>query len=181
MCLRDIRHNKFENSFNRNMFWHQNINNKHSWLIKILSITSQIWANSKISPEQVQQGFAQFIKLYNSEEYSKTESSKHFPSLQRHFFVKWWNQFSKAELDKVKIWFKSNLEFLKPTDLKTSLFLNHKSQLATLLAGSKSSKCCILNKKQNLPLRGRSQLQPLLRMFSTKMKMILALMKIKSV
>ncbi|RDX65826.1 hypothetical protein CR513_55486, partial [Mucuna pruriens] len=35
--------------------------------------------------------------------YSKTENNKHFPILQRHFFVKWWNQFDapKAESDKL--------------------------------------------------------------------------------
>ncbi|RDY13138.1 hypothetical protein CR513_01981, partial [Mucuna pruriens] len=132
----------------------------------------------EIFPDQVQQGFAQFIKLYNSEEsrilanlkyfsifalawifswqyrYNKTENSKHFPSLQRHFFVKWWNQFdaSKAGLDKVKIWFNSNLEFLKPADPETSIFLNQKSQLAALLAGSKSREHLTKNLEEILKL-----------------------------
>ena len=55
-------------------------------------------------------------------------------------FAKWWNQFdaSKAEPDKVKIWFKAYPEFLKATDPDTSLFLNQKSQLAAFLAGSNS-------------------------------------------
>ncbi|RDY12614.1 hypothetical protein CR513_02550, partial [Mucuna pruriens] len=132
----------------------------------------------KIFPEQIQQGFAQFTKLYNFEEsriptdlkhfssfalawifswqyrYSKTENNKHFPILQRHFFVKWWNQFdaSKEEPDKVKIWFKSNPEFLKPTDLDTSLFLNQKSQLAAFLARSKSKKHLTNNLKEVLKM-----------------------------
>ncbi|KAH1210109.1 hypothetical protein GmHk_15G044480 [Glycine max] len=80
----------------------------------------------KIFPEQVQQGFAQFNKHFNSQEsqiladlkyfssftlswifswqyrYSKTENNKQFPSLQHDEFVKWWNQFdtSKAQPDK---------------------------------------------------------------------------------
>ncbi|RDX80057.1 hypothetical protein CR513_39433, partial [Mucuna pruriens] len=142
------------------VFWHQNINNKHSWLIYtnieynfpnwFISWWTQFRPIPKIFPEQVQQGFAQFTKLYNSEEYNKTESSKHFPSLQRHFFVKWWNQFdaSKAKPDKVKIWFKSNPEFLKPANPETSLFLNQKSQLASLLAGSKSKENLTKNLKE---------------------------------
>ena len=81
----------------------------------------------KIFPEQVQHGFSQFNKMFNSQEslipadlkyfssfslswifsqqykYSKMENNKQFPSLQRHAFVKWWNQFdaSKAKPDKV--------------------------------------------------------------------------------
>ncbi|KAH1210120.1 hypothetical protein GmHk_15G044496 [Glycine max] len=99
---------------------------------------------SKIFPEQVHQGFAQFNKHFNSQEspiladlkyfscftlswifswqyrYSKTENNKQFPSLQRHGFVKWWNQFdtSKAQPDK----FKAHLEFLKAPDQETSFF-----------------------------------------------------------
>ncbi|RDX80014.1 hypothetical protein CR513_39486, partial [Mucuna pruriens] len=175
------------------VFWHQNINNKHSWLIYFKTNTEYNFPNwfiswwSQFGPilenflEQVQQGFVQFIKLYNSEEYSKIESSEHFPTLQRHFFVKWWNQFdaSKAEPDKVKIWFKFNPEFLKPTDPETSLFLNQKTS-------KRFSKCYILKKKHNLPPRRKKPVlqQLLLRMSSTKMKMIVLvsiLMKIKSV
>ncbi|KAL5165064.1 hypothetical protein HKD37_18G050258 [Glycine soja] len=60
--------------------------------------------------------------------------------LKGHAFVKWWNQFdtTKAELDKVKIWFKAHPKFLKASDLETSLFLNQKSKLVAFLAGSKS-------------------------------------------
>jgi len=37
--------------------------------------------------------------------YGKTKNNKQFPSLQRHAFVKWWNQFdtSKAAPNQVKI------------------------------------------------------------------------------
>ena len=87
--------------------------------------------------------------------YSKTENNKQFPSIQRHAFVKWWNQFdaSKAESDKVKIWFKAHLEFLKAVDPKTSLFLNQKkSQLAALLAGSNSKEHLTKNLKEVLKL-----------------------------
>ncbi|KAL5159109.1 hypothetical protein HKD37_15G043463 [Glycine soja] len=131
----------------------------------------------KIFPEQVQQGFAQFNKHFNSQEsqiladlkyfssftlswifswqyrYSKIENNKQFSSLQRHGFVKWWNQFdtSKAQLDKVKIWFKTHLEFLKAPDPETSLFLNQKSQLAAFLARSNSKEH--LTKKLKEPRR----------------------------
>ncbi|RZB65540.1 hypothetical protein D0Y65_041563 [Glycine soja] len=87
------------------------------------------------------------------DEYSKTEN-KQFPSLQRHGFVKWWNQFdtSKAQLDKVKIWFKTHLEFLKAYDLETSLILNHKSQLAAFLARSNSKEHLMKKLKDVLQL-----------------------------
>ncbi|RDY04189.1 Enzymatic polyprotein, partial [Mucuna pruriens] len=86
--------------------------------------------------------------------YSKTENNKHFPTLQRHFFVKWWNQFdaSKVEPDKVKIWFKANPKFLRPADPETSLFLNQKSQLAAFLAGSKSKEHLTKNLKEVLKM-----------------------------
>ncbi|RDX97414.1 hypothetical protein CR513_19810, partial [Mucuna pruriens] len=86
--------------------------------------------------------------------YNKTENNKHFPTLQRHFFIKWWNQFdaSKAESDKVKIWFKANPEFLRPADPETSLFLNQKSQLAAFLAGSKSKEHLTKNLKEVLKM-----------------------------
>ncbi|RDY00307.1 Orf V, partial [Mucuna pruriens] len=147
------------------VFWHQNINNKHSWLIYFKTNTkynfpnwfiswwSQFGPIPEIFPEQVQQRFAQFTKLYNFEEsqipvdlkyfsnfalewifswqyrYNKTESNKYFPTLQRHFFVKWWNQFdaSKVESDK-------------------------KSQLAALLAGFKSKEHLTKNLKEILKM-----------------------------
>ncbi|KAL5193298.1 hypothetical protein HKD37_20G055540 [Glycine soja] len=82
--------------------------------------------------------------------YSKTENNKQFPSLQRHAFVKWWNQFdaSKAEPDQVKIWFKAHSKFLKVADPETSLFLNQKSQLAAFLAGSNSKEHLTKNLKE---------------------------------
>jgi len=56
--------------------------------------------------------------------HGKTENNKQFLSLQRHAFVKWWNQFdaSKAEPDQVKIWFKAHPEFLKVVDPETSTY-----------------------------------------------------------
>ena len=86
--------------------------------------------------------------------YRKTENNKQFPSLQRHAFVKWWNQFdtSKAEPDKVKIWFKAHPEFLKAADQETSLFLNQKSQLAAVLVGSNSKEHLTKNLKEVLQL-----------------------------
>ena len=86
--------------------------------------------------------------------YSKTENNKQFPSLQRHAFVKWWNQFdtSKAQPAKVKIWFKVHLAFLKAPDPETSLFLNQKSQLAAVLVGSNSKEHLTKNLKEVLQL-----------------------------
>ncbi|KAL5179503.1 polyprotein [Glycine soja] len=159
-----------------NVFWHQNSKFKHSWLIYFKNNTVYNFPNwflqwwnyfgpiPQIFPEEVQQGFQQFNKLYNSKEsripadlkyfssfslswifswqyrYGKTENSKQYPPLQRHAFVKWWSQFdtSKAAPEQVKNWFQSNPEFLKPADPETSLFLNQKSQLAAFLASSKS-------------------------------------------
>ncbi|KAG5059726.1 hypothetical protein JHK87_000755 [Glycine soja] len=159
-----------------NVFWHQNSKFKHSWLIYFKNNTVYNFPNwflqwwnyfgpiPQIFPEEVQQGFQQFNKLYNSKEsripadlkyfssfslswifswqyrYGKTENSKQYPPLQRHAFVKWWSQFdtSKAAPEQVKNWFQSNPEFLKPVDPETSLFLNQKSQLAAFLASSKS-------------------------------------------
>ncbi|KAH1242233.1 hypothetical protein GmHk_07G019604 [Glycine max] len=96
------------------------------------SIIFQIGSFNEIFLEQVQQGFAQFHKMFNYQEsripadlkyfsnfslYSKTKNNKQYSSLQRHAFFKWWNQFdaSKAEPDKVKIWFKAHPKFLKAT------------------------------------------------------------------
>ncbi|XP_040865536.1 factor of DNA methylation 5 [Glycine max] len=86
--------------------------------------------------------------------FSKTENNKQFPSLQHDEFVKWWNQFdtSKAQPDKVKIWFKAHLEFLKAPDPETSLFLNQKSQLAAFLARSNSKEHLMKKLKEVLQL-----------------------------
>jgi len=163
---------------------------KHSWLIYFKTNTVYNFSNwflqwryffgpiPKIFPEQVQQGFAQFNKHFNSQEskiladlkyfssftlswifswqyrYSKTENNKQFPSLQHDEFVKWWNQFdtSKAQPDKVKIRFKAHLEFLKAPDPETSLFLNQKSQLAAFLATSNSKEHLMKKLKEVLQL-----------------------------
>ncbi|KAH1221794.1 hypothetical protein GmHk_12G035129 [Glycine max] len=173
-----------------NVFWHQNSKFKHSWLIYFKNNTVYNFPNwflqwwnyfgpiPQIFPEEVQQGFQQFNKLYNSKEsriladlkyfssfalswifswqyrYGKTENSKQYPPLQRHAFVKWWSQFdtSKAAPDQVKNWFQSNPEFLKPADPETSLFLNQKSQLAAFLASSKSKESLAKNLKEVLQL-----------------------------
>ncbi|KAH1262177.1 polyprotein [Glycine max] len=173
-----------------NVFWHQNSKFKHSWLIYFKNNTVYNFPNwflqwwnyfgpiPQIFPEEVQQGFQQFNKLYNSKEsripaylkyfssfalswifswqyrYGKTENSKQYPPLQRHAFVKWWSQFdtSKAAPDQVKNWFQSNPEFLKPADPETSLFLNQKSQLAAFLASSKSKESLAQNLKEVLQL-----------------------------
>ena len=107
----------------------------------------------QIYPEEVQQGFNQFSRMFNNQEsripadlmyfssfalswifswqykYGKTENNKQYQPLQRHAFVKWWTQFdtSKAAPSPVKNWFQSHPEFLKPADPETSLFLNQKS------------------------------------------------------
>uniref|UniRef100_A0A0R0F1B8 Reverse transcriptase/retrotransposon-derived protein RNase H-like domain-containing protein n=1 Tax=Glycine max TaxID=3847 RepID=A0A0R0F1B8_SOYBN len=173
-----------------NVFWHQNSKFKHSWQIYFKNNTVYNFPNwflqwwnyfgpiPHIFPEEVQQGFQQFNKLYNSKEsripadlkyfssfvlswifswqyrYGKTENSKQYPPLQRHAFVKWWSQFdtSKTAPDQVKNWFQSNPEFLKPADPKTSLFLNQKSQLAAFLASSKSKESLAQNLKEVLQL-----------------------------
>lgn len=72
--------------------------------------------------------------------------------MQRHAFVKWWNQFdaTKAEPDKVKMWFKAHPEFLKTVDPETSLFLNQKSKLAAFLTGSKLKEHLTKNLKEVL-------------------------------
>ncbi|KAL5143053.1 hypothetical protein HKD37_09G026104 [Glycine soja] len=87
-------------------------------------------------------------------EYNKIEHNKQFPSLERHAFLKRWNQFdtTKAESDKVKIRFKAHPEFLKVADLETSLFLNQKSKLVAFLAGSKSKDHLTKNLKKVLQL-----------------------------
>ncbi|KAH1210398.1 hypothetical protein GmHk_15G044720 [Glycine max] len=173
-----------------NVFWHQNSKFKHSWLIYFKNNTVYNFPNwflqwwnyfgpiPQIFSEEVQQGFQQFNKLYNSKEsripadlkyfssfalswifswqyrYGKTENSKQYPPLQRHAFVKWWSQFdtSKAAPDQVNNWFQSNPEFLKPADQETSLFLNQKSQLAAFLASSKSKESLAQNFKEVLQL-----------------------------
>ncbi|KAH1233233.1 hypothetical protein GmHk_09G025725 [Glycine max] len=173
-----------------NVFWHQNSKFKHSWLIYFKNNTVYNFPNwllqwwnyfgliPQIFPEEVQQGFQQFTKLFNSKEsripadlkyfssfalswifswqyrYGKTENIKQYPPLQRHAFVKWWSQFdtSKAAPEQVKNWFQSNPEFLKPTDPETSLFLNQKSQLAAFLASSKSKESLAQNLKEVLQL-----------------------------
>ncbi|KAH1265451.1 putative Polyprotein CP [Glycine max] len=173
-----------------NVFRHQNSKFKHSWLIYFKNNTAYNFPNwflqwwnyfrpiPQIFPEEVQQRFQQFNKLYNSKEsripadlkyfssfalswifswqyrYGKTENSKQYPPLQRHAFVKWWSQFdtSKAAPDQVKNWFQSNPEFLKPADPETSLFLNQKSQLAAFLASSKSKESLAQNLKEVLQL-----------------------------
>jgi len=173
-----------------NVFWHQNSKFKHSWLIYLKNNTVYNFPNwflqwwnyfgpiPQIFPEEVQQGFQQFNKLFNSKEsriptdlkyfssfalswifswqyiYGKTENSKLYPPLQRHAFVKWWSQFdtSKAAPDQVKNWFQSNPEFLKPVDPETSLFLNQKSQLPAFLASSKSKESLAQNFKEVLQL-----------------------------
>ncbi|KAH1262561.1 polyprotein [Glycine max] len=162
----------------------------HSWLIYLKNNTTYNFPNwflqwwnyfgpiPQIFPEEVQQGFQQFNRLYNSKEsripvdlkyfssfalswifswqyrYGKTENNKQYPPLQRHAFVKWWSQFdtSKAAPDQVKNWFQSNPEFLKPADPETSLFLNQKSQLAAFLASSKSKESLAQNLKEVLQL-----------------------------
>ncbi|KAL5159038.1 polyprotein [Glycine soja] len=173
-----------------NVFWHQNSKFKHSLLIYFKNNTAYNFPNwflqwwnyfgpiPQIFPEEVQQGFEQFNKLYNSKEsripadlkyfssfalswifswqyiYGKTENNKQYPPLQRHAFVKWWSQFdtSKAAPDQVKNWFQSNPEFLKPADPETSLFLNQKSQLAAFLASAKSKESLAQNLKEVLQL-----------------------------
>ena len=86
--------------------------------------------------------------------YGKMKSNKQFPSVQRHAFIKWWNQFgtSKAVPDQVKIWFQAHPEFLKVVDLETSLFLNQKSRLAAFLANSKSKESLAKNLTKVLQL-----------------------------
>uniref|UniRef100_A0A0R0JTA5 DUF7746 domain-containing protein n=1 Tax=Glycine max TaxID=3847 RepID=A0A0R0JTA5_SOYBN len=129
-------------------------------------------------PSSITHSTIQILKMYNSQEsqiptdlkyfssfalswifswqyrYSKMENNKQFPSLQRHAFVKWWNQFdaSKAEPGQVKIWFKAHLEFLKAADPETSLFLNRKSQLAAFLVGSNPKEHLTKNLKEVLKL-----------------------------
>ena len=173
-----------------NVFWHQNSKFKHSWLIYFKTNTIynfpnwslQWWdffgPNSEVYPEQVQQGFDQFRRMFNTQEsripadlmyfssfafswifswqysYRKTENNKQFPLLQRHTFIKWWNQFgiSKVAPDQVKIWFQAHLEFLKVANTETSLFPNQKSQLVAFLASSKSKESLAQNLKEVLQI-----------------------------
>ena len=117
------------------VFWHQNTRFQHSWLISFKTNTFYNFPNwfcqwwdffgpiLEIFPLQVQQGFAQFKKQFNSQEswipvdlkyfssfalswiiswqyrYSKTERTNQFLSLQRHAFVKWWTQFDSSKAD----------------------------------------------------------------------------------
>ncbi|KAG4936432.1 hypothetical protein JHK82_050640 [Glycine max] len=181
---------KFSVPFDPIVFWHQNIKFKHSWLIYFKTNTVYNFPNwflqwwdffgsiPKIFPEQVQQGYAQFNKLYNFQEsqipadrkyfssfalswifswqcrYNKTEESKNFLSLQTHAFVKWWTQFdvSKVEPEQVKLWFIAHLEPLKAADPETSSLLNQKSQIATFLASSRSKESLAKNLKEVLQL-----------------------------
>ncbi|KAG5068874.1 hypothetical protein GLYMA_01G103900v4 [Glycine max] len=154
------QNNKFKHSW-LIYFKNNTVYNFPNWFLQwwnFFGPTSQIYL------EQVQQGFEQFNRMFNNQEsripadlmyfssfalswifswqyrYGKTESSKQFPPLQGHAFVKWWTQFdtSKAAPDQVKNWFQAHPKFVKPTDPKTSLFLNQKSRLAAFLASSKS-------------------------------------------
>ncbi|KAH1035051.1 hypothetical protein GYH30_055152 [Glycine max] len=145
-----------------NVFWHQNNKFKHSWLIYFKTNAAYNFPNwflrwwdlfgqiPNIFLEQVQQGFAQFTKMFNSQESRIPTDLKCIG----HAFVKWWNQFdtSKAEPVQVKLWFKSHPELLKVVDLETSLFLNQKSQLAAFLAGSSSKEHLTKNLKEVLQL-----------------------------
>ncbi|KAL5166154.1 hypothetical protein HKD37_18G051167 [Glycine soja] len=94
--------------------------------------------------------------------YGQTENNKQFPSLQRHAFIKWWNQFdtSKAAPDQVKIWFQAHPKCLKVADPETSLFLNQKSQLASFLTSSISKESLAKNLKKVLQLLQQQEDDP---------------------
>ncbi|KAG5060198.1 hypothetical protein JHK87_001227 [Glycine soja] len=200
------QNNKFKHS--RLIYFKNNtVYNFSNWFLQwwnFFGPTSQIY------PEQVRQGFEQFNRMFNNQEsripadlmylssfalswifswqyrYGKTESSKQFPPLQGHAFVKWWTQFdtSKAAPDQVKNWFQAHPEFVKPTDSKTSLFLNQKSRLAAFLDSSKSKESTAKNlkevsnffnkrkKKVLRPKRKKVNLQKRMMIHFTKTKMI---------
>ncbi|KRH55896.1 hypothetical protein GLYMA_06G289100v4 [Glycine max] len=141
------------------VFWHHNNKFKHSWLIYFKTNTIYNFPNwflqwwdffgliLEIFPEQVQKGFAQFKKMYNSQESQIPVDLKYFSSFALSWIFSWQYKYKQ-----VKLWFKSYPELLKEVDPKTSLFLNQKSQLAAFLASSSSKENLTKNLKEVLQL-----------------------------
>ncbi|QHO41404.1 uncharacterized protein DS421_5g145440 [Arachis hypogaea] len=122
------------------VFWLQNNQNRHSWLIYFKKNTnyqfpnwfSQWWDYFGPLPE--------ILPPPADEGYGKQEHPKAPPMLQRNAFVKWWSQFdaAMAHPEKVRNWFKEHPKFTKPFDHEESIFLNQKAQIAAALAGAQS-------------------------------------------
>ncbi|XLS90149.1 hypothetical protein HN51_066157 [Arachis hypogaea] len=142
------------------VFWFQNTQYRHSWLIYFKRKTNYFFQISSTNDE----GYKLFQSKFNSQEtcvpvmlkffsifslawvfswqykYAKADHCKSLPILQRHGYVKWWSQFdsSMAYLEKVREWFKTNPHSQKISDPEAASFLNQKAQIAAALAGAQS-------------------------------------------
>ncbi|KAH1247946.1 hypothetical protein GmHk_06G017732 [Glycine max] len=154
------------------VFWHQNNKFKHSWLIYFKTNTIYNFPNwflqwwdffgpiLEIFPEQVQKGFAQFKKMYNSQESQIPVDLKYFlirlkaTSNSHHFSDMLLSSdginLTHPRLNQSKLNFGSNPT--QKVDPETSLFLNQKSQLAAFLASSSSKENLTKNLKEVLQL-----------------------------
>ncbi|KAL5133896.1 hypothetical protein HKD37_03G007156 [Glycine soja] len=157
-----------------NVFWHQNNKYKHLWLIYFKNNTVYNFPNwflqwwtyfgpiPQIFPEEVQQGFQQFNRLFNNQEsripvdlmyfssfalswifswqyrYGKTENNKQYPPLQRHAFVKWWTQFDTSK-DAPDQPVQNPKKVLPKTLRKFSTYFNKKIDEESLKKGAESS------------------------------------------
>ena len=91
------------------VFWHQNNKFKHSWLIYFKTNTVYNFPNwflqwwnffgtiPEIFPEQVQQGYTQFNKFYNSQESRIPTDLKYFSSFALSWIFSWQYRYSKTE------------------------------------------------------------------------------------
>ncbi|KAJ1377273.1 Enzymatic polyprotein [Sesbania bispinosa] len=156
------------------VFWQQNKNNCHSWLIYFKRNTQYNFPNwflqwwdffgpiEAILPSSVNEGLKQFCKMYDQQEswvpadlkYGKQENKNYLPILQRNAYVKWWAQFdhSKVNPAEVKLWFQNNPKYLKAADPETSLFLNQKAKITAALATSQSKESFAKNFQNILKL-----------------------------
>ena len=92
-----------------NVFWHQNSKFKHSWLIYFKNNTAYNFPNwflqwwnyfgpiPQIFPEEVQQGFEQFNKLYNGKESRILADLKYFSSFALSWIFSWQYRYGKTE------------------------------------------------------------------------------------
>ncbi|KAJ1416576.1 polyprotein [Sesbania bispinosa] len=86
------------------VFWQQNKNNRHSWLIYFKRNTQYNFPNwflqwwdffgpiEAILPSSVNEGLKQFYKMYG-----KQENKNYLPILQRNAYVKWWALFDHSK------------------------------------------------------------------------------------
>ncbi|RDX73611.1 Orf V, partial [Mucuna pruriens] len=131
------------------VLWHQNINNKHSWLVYFKTNTEYNFLNWFISwwtqfgpipeilPKQVQQGFTQFTKLYNFEESRIPVDLKYLSNFALAWIFSWQYRYQKTKS-------RQTLSIIIETFLC--------QMLEALLAGSKSKEHLTKNLKEVLKM-----------------------------